>query len=295
MSNTKKSQKNGLVSLIAIILCVIMSLFFSNDEPKTNNNDFVPNGELQIHYIDVGQADSILITLNDYTMLIDAGENSDGDTVVEYLKQQNISEINYLIGTHPHEDHIGGLDDVINNFDLETVLMPKVTTTTKTYESVLDALLNKNQSITAPTVGDKYSFDSAEFTILSVENEETGNLNESSIVIRLVYGNQSFVFCGDAEISNEEKMLSSGLTLTSNVLKVGHHGSDTSSCEEFIKTVNPELAIISVGTDNKYKHPCESTLDTLKKYNVSVYRTDLNGTIIVKSDGTSHTITCERN
>ena len=300
MSNKKKSKKSVLLTILAVILCLIFSPFIDEnttpDTPKQNetNEPFISEGELKVHYIDVGQADSILVTLNDYSMLIDAGNNGDGDIVVEYLKKNNISKLNYLIGTHPHEDHIGGLDDVIYNFDLETVLMPKAQTNTQTFESVLDSLLAKKQSVTTPNVGDTYPFDSAEFTIVSVENENTGNLNESSIVIRLVYGEQSFIFCGDSEIPNEKKMLSSGLTIESDVIKVGHHGSDTSSSDEFIKAVNPEIAVICVGTDNKYEHPCQSTLDTLKKYDITVYRTDTNGTIIITSDGISNSVTCER-
>lgn len=300
MFNKKKSKTNVLLTILAIILCLIFSPFIDENTtlpeiPSTKTSEpFISNGELKIHYIDVGQADSILITLNNCSMLIDAGNNGDGDLVVEYLKKYNISKLNYLIGTHPHEDHIGGLDDVIDNFELETVLMPKVQTNTKTFESVLDSLLAKNQTITTPNVGDTYDFDSAEFTIVSIENENAESLNESSIVIRLVYGEQSFIFCGDSEISNEKQMLSSGLTLESNVIKIGHHGSDTSSSDEFIKAVNPNIAVICVGTDNKYGHPCQSTLDTLAKYGIKIYRTDINGNIIITTDGISNSVTCER-
>jgi len=281
MSKKKVSKK----SIVVTILAIIIALFFPS----------LLNDNLEIHYIDVGQADSILITLNGSSMLIDAGNNGDGDDVVAYLKQQNITKLDYLIGTHPHEDHIGGLDDVIDNFDIDTVLMPKTKTNTKTFESVLDSMLAKNLKITTVNIGDTFNLDTATFTVLSVENESTDNLNTTSIVIRLVYENQSYIFCGDAEIENEEMMLSSNLTLESNVIKIGHHGSYTSSSEEFIKAVNPKTAIISVGTDNTYDHPSKSTIKLLEKYNIEVFRTDLNGTIVITSDGTSNKIKCERN
>jgi len=285
MSKKKMSKKSVFATILAVILCLIFYPYLDFDEATEG---------LQVHFIDVGQADSILITLNDSAMLIDAGNNGDGKTVVEYLNKHNITKLDYLIGTHAHEDHIGGLDDVIDNFDLGIVLIPNVQTNTRTFESVLDSLLAKKKSITTPKVGNSYKLDSAEFTILSVENETTKELNESSIVIRLVYGKQSFIFCADAEIINEEKMLSSNLLLESDVIKIAHHGSYTSSSDKFIKSVNPQIAIISVGTDNKHDHPSKSTLDTLEKYNIEVYRTDKNGTIIITSNGISNTITCER-
>jgi len=300
MSKFKWSIKNVIAAILAVLIMLFVPTYI-NDE------------KLEIHYIDVGQADSILIMLHDCSMLIDAGNNGDGDLVVNYLQKQGVTKLNYLVGTHPHEDHIGGLDDVIDNFDIGTVLMPKAQTDTNTFDSVLDSLKAKNLKVATTNIGDTFQLDSAEFTILSVKNETPDELNLTSIVLRLTYGTQSFLFCGDAEIENEQEMLSyyhslqnteienkeerlsSNFSLQSDVIKLGHHGSDTSSCEEFIKTVNPKQAIISVGEDNKYNHPCEVTLKLMEKYNIEVYRTDLNGTIILKSDGKSNTIKCERN
>ena len=282
-------KNKKLLKKVAIaILCFVLILIFY--EPK----EFTSNGELKIHFIDVGQADSILITLNDSAMLIDAGNNGDGDLVVDYLKSVNVTTLNYLIGTHPHEDHIGGLDDVINNTDIQTVLMPKAQTNTKTFEDVLDSLAAKNLKITTTKVGDTYELDAAKFTVLSVKNETPENLNTCSIVIRLEYGNKSFLFCGDAEVENEKEMLKADFSLSSDVIKVGHHGSDTSSDPKFIQVVNPEIAIISTGKDNKFGHPHQQTLDLLKKFGIKTFRTDENGTIIITSDGTSLDVTCER-
>ena len=197
------------------------------------------------------------------------------------------------MGLIPNEDHVGGLDDVIDAFDADIIILPNVKTTTNTFESVLDSIDAKNERITQVEVGDTFTFDAANFTVLSVMNSPPDELNLCSVVIRLEYGNNSFMFTGDAETYNEKAMLSSGLTLESDVLKVGHHGSDSSSSAAFIKAVAPKIGIISCGIDNKYGHPCQVTLDTLDKYGVSVYRTDMLGTIIVTSDGNTIKVTWE--
>lgn len=251
----------------------------------TSNNNELDKSNLNIHYIDVGQADSILITLNDSAMLIDAGNNVDGKDVVEYITSQNISKLDYVIGTHPHEDHIGGLDDVIQNFKIEKLLMPKAQTNTKTFEDVLDAAKKKKLSVTTPKIGTTYSLSDAEFTILSCKNDTPENLNTTSIVIRLVFGKNSFIFCADAEIENENDMLNSKYELKSNVIRLGHHGSSTSSSEKFLKAVAPDIAIISVGKDNDYGHPHSKITKRLDRLRIKTYRTDLNGTIILSSDG----------
>ena len=248
-------------------------------------DDILEKSNLNIHYIDVGQADSILITLNDSAMLIDAGNNTDGKDVVDYITAQNITKLDYVIGTHPHEDHIGGLDNVIKNFKIGKLIMPKVQTNTKTFEDVLDATKKKKLSVTTPKVGTKYTLSDAEFTILSCKNETVEELNLSSIVIKLVFGENSFIFCGDAETPNESEMLASGYDLKANVIKLGHHGSSTSSSEKFLKAVDPDVAIISVGKDNDYGHPHSKIVKRLNRLGIKAYRTDLSGTIILSSDG----------
>lgn len=303
MRKRSKSKKDiSLAASIIIAFLLIFKIYILPDfSQPINDSEFLQISDksetinsskknLQIHYIDVGQADSILVTLNDKSMLIDAGNNSDGKLVVEYITNQGISTLDYVIGTHPHEDHIGGLDDVIKAFDIETVLMPKVQNNTKTFEDVLDALIEKNISVTSPNVGDTYPFSKAEFTILSCKNEDTNELNTSSIVIRLVFGEQSYIFCADAEKENEYDMMASGLELKSNVIKIAHHGSSTSSLEKFLLAVNPETAIISVGKENDYGHPHEKIIKRLNRLGIKVYRTDLNGTITITSDGKSNSV-----
>jgi len=296
MAKKKSNNKVTLLGAFIIFLIVLVNQYISPTPDITTNpaTSIIPDGKLQIHYIDVGQADATLLTLNDSAMLIDAGNNADGDLVVNYIKDMGISSLDYVIGTHPHEDHIGGLDDVINSFNIETIIMPKVQTNTKTFEDVLDAISKKNLNITTPNVGDDYDFSEAEFEILSCKNQETDNLNTASVVVRLTFGNQSYIFCGDAEKENEYTMMDSGLTLTSNVIKIGHHGSTTSSLEKFILAVDPEIAVISVGKDNDYGHPHDKIINRLNRLNIKTYRTDLNGTIVITSDGITNNVTVTR-
>jgi len=262
---------------------------FNNKTEISETNTLVSDSDFSIHYIDVDQADSILIVNGEDTMLIDAGNNKDGKTVVNYIENLGISQLDYVVGTHPHADHIGGLDDVIDNFDIDKILMPKVQNNTKTFEDVLDSIANKNLKVTAPNVGDTFNLGNADFTILSIENK-TDDFNLSSIVLRLDYGDCSYLFCGDAEKENEEKMLNSELNLKTDIIKLGHHGSSTSSSEEFLKAVNPSAAIICCGKDNDYGHPHKETIATLNKLEIPYYRTDLNGTIVVTSDGSNSAI-----
>ena len=258
---------------------------FDKNETNTANNEIVedidPTAEnLKIYFIDVGQADSILVIDQDKTMLIDAGTNEQGKNVVEFLKNKGVSKIDYLIGTHPHEDHIGGLDNVIDSLEIGTIYMPKVQTDTKTFESVLDSISNKGLKVTAPNVDDKFSLNKAECQIMSVDNNED-DLNLSSIVIRMTYGEQSYLFMGDSEKENEEARS----WPQTNVLKVGHHGSDSSTTKEFLSQVKPKIAVISVGKDNSYGHPKQIVLDKLSNIGATVYRTDTSGTILITSNG----------
>lgn len=264
----------------------------SNVTDNTENKES-ENGEVVVKFLDVGQADSILVQSNGVNMLIDAGTNKAGATVVKDLQDLGVKKIDYLIGTHPHEDHIGGMDDVIKNFDIGTIFMPKIQTNTKTFEDVLDAIASKNLKVTSPEVGYTYNVGDAKCEIMSIgsgKNEEKSNLNLSSIVIRMTYGTQSFLFMGDAETENE----SSRTWPQTTVLKVGHHGSNTSSSKKFLNEVKPEIAVISVGTGNMYGHPKQTTLNKLTKIGAKIYRTDENGTVTITTDGKTSTVTTEK-
>ena len=291
----KTSMKKILSGTIALIIVVLAGILGTNEEfvntvsntgEQTNSQneqqiEFVAQEDLLIDFIDVGQADSILIQNQDQVMLIDAGTNEAGKTVVNYLKNLGITKIDYLIGTHPHEDHIGGLDDVINNFDIGQIYMPKIETTTKTFEDVLDAIENKNLTVTAPNKGDKIEIGQTEGEFMTEPILDKDNLNVSSLVLRLEFGNTSYLFMGDAEEENEETIS----WPKTDVLKVGHHGSSTSSSESFLEQVQPKYAIIMAGKDNSYGLPTQETIDKLNNIGCEIYRTDEDGNIQMTSDG----------
>lgn len=242
-------------------------------------------GELKVHFLDVGQGDSALITAGNNAMLIDTGDRGYGSGIVSYLKNQGIKKLDYLILTHPHADHIGGAVEVINSFEIDKIIMPKVSHTTKTFENLLVAIDNKGMKITAPNPGDEYELGSARFKILAPNSSSYKSLNDYSVVTRIVFGDTAFLFTGDAESTSESQILSKGFEIKSDVLKIGHHGSDTSTSDSFLKSVAPKYAVISVGSGNKYGHPTQTVLGRLQNHGVEVYRTDEAGTIVAVSDG----------
>jgi competence protein ComEC len=254
---------------------------------------------LKVHFIDVGQGDATLIQQinqdNTYNMLIDAGNNGDGEYLVEYLKDQGVETLDYIIGTHPHSDHIGGLDDVIKGFQVGAIIMPKVMANTRTFEEVMEAVSDKGLSITSPVPGTSYPLGEAEFTILAPNSDDYASLNDYSIANRIVFGSNSFIFTGDAEALSEEEILNNfnKRDLASDVFKLAHHGSSTSNTEDFLEAINPSYGIISCGQDNSYGHPHREIMAQLKARNILVFRTDLHGTIVINSDGKDISIETE--
>lgn len=281
-SNNKKSSENTESKN----LVVTATKETSKQVSSTIKTNAKVSGNLKVHYIDVGQADSILIQQGSSNMLIDAGNNADSNLVVNYLKKQGVKKLDYLVGTHPHEDHIGGLDVVIKSFTIGKVFMPKKTSTTQTYKDVITAIKSKKLNVTTPTPNTTYSLGQAKWTILApAKNKDYEDINNYSIVCKLKFGNNTFLFDGDAEAISEMEMVKAKYDLKADVLKVGHHGSSSSTCANFLNAVNPKYTVISVGKDNSYNHPQKSTMDRLKAKGVKVYRTDECGTIIVTSDG----------
>lgn len=242
----------------------------------------IAENKLNILFLDVGQADSQSIICDSKVMLIDAGNAKDGEKIVDGLKALGISKIDYVIGTHVHEDHIGGMSYIIEAFDIGEFYLPyNVNNTSNYYKRLLTSLSNKELSISEATVGNKKNLGTANFEIMSVDNSEPENANLSSIVIQLSYGNKNYLFMGDAESENEKARDWNDI----DVLKVGHHGSLTSSSNEFLKQVLPEIAIISVGKDNSYGLPKDKIIDRISNLGTTIYRTDYDGTIQLISDG----------
>lgn len=294
-------KKNKSITSLILFIGLLVYLFTSssfrtsisnvkaNIDNISNKRDetkkVVSNSDtLKVYITDVGQADSILIKDGNYNMLIDAGNNSDGKKLVKYYKELGITSFKYVFASHPHEDHIGGMDDIINNFDIENFYMPDKLSTTKTFEDMLDALERKNLKYIVPKVNDKLSLNNSNINVIYVGSDES-DINDSSIVLKLNYFSNSFLFTGDLGSNKEKEILNSGVNIKADVLKVGHHGSSYSTASLFLDKVNPSFAAISVGKNNIYKHPATSTLEKLNKKGIKVYRTDLDGTILFESNG----------
>ncbi len=248
---------------------------------------------LKVHFIDVGQADAALLEFSDengnYNILIDSGDwNSNG--AITYLKQLGTRDIDLLVGTHPHSDHIGQMDNIINEFNVDEVWMSGDIATSQVFERVIDAIETNDVGYNEPRAGEEYEIGPLHIEVVS-PHSLNGHLNNGSIVMRLTYGSVTFLFAGDAEKEAEQGMLTRGETLKSDILKVGHHGSDTSSTQGFINEVSPKVAVISVGKSNQYGHPSPSVIDRFQKMKIELYSTKDHGTVIIETNGNDYTIT----
>lgn len=245
-----------------------------------------PNGTLEVHFVDVGQgAAQVIITPSKKVMVIDGGNNDDEDDMVAYLQQLGIKKVDILIGTHPDADHIGGIDAIIDSFEIGKIYMPKIQSNTQTFQSVLQSVKNKGLKVSTAQAGITLDLDTKVQAKIISPKQVTDESNEMSAVVRLVYGNNSFLFTGDAGVPSEEAMIASGESLKSDVLLVGHHGSKYSTGDAFVRTVQPTYAVIQVGKNN-YGHPEQEILSRLTNAKAKIYRTDTDGTIIFKSNGT---------
>lgn len=277
--------KKSLLILIDLFISVSLILTGCNVSNSLVHSPNQVKG-IKIHYIDVGQGDSILIQADGKNLLIDAGPTDSTQKLLTYLKKQNIKRLDYVIATHPHEDHIGGMSEVIKRYDIGTFYMPQKLTDTKAFENFISALKSKGIKAVAARSGMSFTFgNKAECSILAPNNSNYESLNDYSVVLMIKYGNSKFLFMGDAEKLSEKEILAKGYSVDCDVLKVGHHGSNSASSPEFLDKASPKIAVISCGKNNDYGHPHKETLQSLKKMNVQVYRTDIDGSIVLYSDG----------
>lgn len=296
----RKKLGKVLVPIIITAIVLLVEMYARDSIPKdelptrdnipqveqtTQNSESQANleGELTLTMIDVGQADSFLLMQNEEVALIDCGTRSTGKDVVEYLKSLNIIKIDYLFGTHPHDDHMGGMYDVITNFEIGKIILPDIAqgeVTTNWYLKLMQEITDKNYDTEDVKLGAVYNLGNAIMQVIGPISEPKGNLNNYSTVLKVSFGEVNIIMTGDAEKSVEAEILDSSVNLEADILKVGHHGSDTSSSTAFLEAINPKYALISAKVGNKYKHPIEETMQNLKERDITVYRTDECGTVI---------------
>ena len=278
---TKQKIILGIILLLIVILIAVHVQFNNNVTTKLYEDLKIDTSKLNIFYLDVGQADSTLITIDGYTMLIDTGNDSDGYYITEFLKAQNINKIDYLIITHFDEDHMGGAYKVLEELDIGVLYMPNNSSKTQTYQTFIDAINQNNINVDQSLVASKdvqYSLGNSSWKVLNISGD---TLNDSSIVVELSYKDTKYLFMGDATTNVEDKVEWNEV----DVLKIGHHGSDTSTSQKFLDEVKPKYAIISVGENNGYGLPAEKIINRLLENNITIYRTDKDNTIWITSDG----------
>lgn len=250
----------------------------------------------EVHFIDVGQADCSLVLCDDKSLLIDGGNVADSSLVVSYLLNLGIESLDYVICTHAHEDHVGGLNGPLNKFKVNcNIFAPATGASTKCYKDFIDAVSKQDKSLTIPNAGYSFMLGSAEVKFLGPVREDYSDINNTSIVTKITYKNTSFLFTGDAETEAEADILDAGFDVSADVLKVGHHGSENSTSYRFLRDILPSIAVISVGANNDYGHPTEEALSRLRDADVKVYRTDVQGNIIISSDGNRLSVVTEKN
>ena len=293
-----QTQKGKLIYAVVLVILAVAVLFIGGKMGlwKTPFSETAQSerGVCKVHYIDVGQGDCELIECDGKYMLIDAGENGHETEVRNYLDSLNIKKLDYVIASHQHSDHIGGLVEVLTEYEVANVIMPKLTKeqtpTNSTYSDFVKALQKSGAKVISAKPGATYELGGATFEVLGPVSNNAEDINSMSVMVRLDYGSNSFLFTGDAETDEEGEILETGANLDCDVLKVGHHGSTTSSGKKFLDAVSPSICVISCGADNKYGHPHKEITKRLAKYTDETYRTDICGDIVITSDGANLTV-----
>lgn len=284
----KKKAIKGLVWAVIITVAAVAGLIFGKDALTESPSVPVSGGEVQFHFIDVGQGDAALIRTGKGDILIDAGTNSSEEELKAYLDSLGVTDIEYAVFTHPHEDHIGGADMVLNTYNVKNVILPDATSTSKTFERMMDAIEAEKCEVIEATPDKTFKVGELTCTILAPISTSYTETNNYSVVLRAEYGDTSVLFTGDAEVDSEAEMLERYLLsgkLDCDLLKAGHHGSDTSSGQAFLDAVTPVYAVISVGEGNTYDHPKQEILARYEAMKITVHRTDREGSIVFTTTG----------
>lgn len=314
-SSSIRANNGGKSASIAIIVLILLFLlfFFLNDRffkiegiptwddlyraAGLSSSGTAVEGDVSLHFVDVGQGDCELIKTQNKAVLIDCGEKEYYADVIAYIKSQNIEYLDYVIVTHPHSDHAGGMSYILDEFDIGTVIMPKikdsVIPTTNTYVRLLNSIANKDIAVEYADAGKEYTLDDVKMTVLSPV-QDYDDLNNYSVAVKFVHGENSFLFTGDIEKEAESDIMEKGYDISADVLKIAHHGSSTSSQKSFINAVSPKYAVIEVGSPNSYNHPHKETVERLENKEIVIYRTDLYGNIVFVSDGSTLNILTEK-
>lgn len=311
MANAKNGRKKkltkALLAIVILVLAIIVESVITSDEQQVPEQPNISNsqtqeqpteltGELKLHMIDVGQADCFLFVKGDKVALVDCGTRSTGKDAVEYIKSLGITRIDYVFGTHPHDDHMGGMYDIITNFEVGKIVIPQVKegqVTTNWYIKLMKQIVDGNYEVEYSKTGNEYFLGGAKIQIVWQSELEQDNVNNYSDIIKVSFGDMDVLMTGDAETEIEEEVLRSGVQIDAEILKVGHHGSDTSSSDEFLDEIDPDYGLISCKVGNKYEHPTKNTMEKLQQREVEVYRTDECGTVIATITSSGVTFNCQ--
>ena len=302
--DTKRKNKKIIYGIIVVILAVLSAFGIDNYDkifgelPWISAEDYITeNKNFKVHYIDVGQGDCSLIEADGNYMLIDAGENGHEQQIINYLNSVGVKKLDYVIITHQHSDHIGGIPEVLEEFAVDNIIMPRLTQaqtpTNSTYKAFLNAVQNSGAKVIASKADAVYTLGSSSFILMAPITNDAKDINNMSVFVKVSYGTKTFLFTGDGETEEELEVLDTGADLDCDVLHAGHHGSYSSSCKDFLSAVTPEICVISCGEDNDYGHPHDAAIKRIKKHTDEIYRTDICGSIVIQSDGNDLSVSYE--